>query len=125
MERFNAHFGVGPKTVSVVTSDLRNATPSLPRKIILMSFNWLNSYDTYPVLSGRWGYHEDTIANHVKRCTKQLQNLKHKKIVFGGWDPDEKFPFTVDCVQFKNNEPRTDPGKNGIHTRAIAQGCDL
>ena len=101
---------------------LRNAIPSLPRKIILMSFNWLNSYDAYPVLSGRWGYHEDTIATHVKSCTKQIQNLKHKKIVFGGWDPEEKFPFTVDCVHFKINEPRTDPGKKWYSHKSNSAG---
>ena len=108
-ERFSSHFGVEPKVVHALFTDLVSDFPKIFLKDAFMTLNWFKGYDTRPVLAGRWGSCEDYIGPKVKEYAKKIQSLKEKKIRFGEFDPNEIFIITVDGVHFVTNEFRLDP----------------
>jgi len=107
VERFKAHYGVGPRTVVPFFGDLRDKFPEIIFKDSLLTMNWLKAYDVQPVLAGRWGYCEEYIGAKVKECGKQMQSLKDTKIRFE-LDDDEIF-FSLDTVNYLVQEMRQDP----------------
>ena len=47
-----------------------------------MTMNWLCLYDTYPVLSARWGCSEEYIGKAIIEMEYKMAKLGRKKIVF-------------------------------------------
>ena len=64
-EWFKAFYGVKHTTAAPYLAELREENPEVILKDCLMAMNWLTCYDTYPVLSARWGYCEEYIGPHV------------------------------------------------------------
>ena len=105
--RFRAFFGVGPKALASMYSDLCDR-PMLAT--FLMTLNWLKLYDREHVLAGRWKLDEKTIRDRVKRTVKLIQALKHTKITWENYDDDELWIISVDGVHCRIQEVRKDPG---------------
>ena len=123
IDRFKAFYGVGPKIVRIIFDDIRgDEFPQAKLKDILLAFNWLKLYDTEHVLAGRWGYCEDNIRCKVKEYVRRIQFLKHKKIVFGGFDENEVFIVSVDGVNFRTQEFRLDPSSKWYDHKTKSAG---
>lgn len=59
-QRFNAHFGVGPRTIRFLFIDMKKKyDQACELKYLLLGMNWLKMYDTEHSLSGRWKHCED------------------------------------------------------------------
>jgi hypothetical protein len=67
VERFRAHYGVGPRPIVPFFGDIREKYPEIIYRQCLLTMNWLKSYDLQPVLAGRWGYCEEYIGSE-NRC---------------------------------------------------------
>jgi hypothetical protein len=116
MQRFRAHFGVGPETIVAMLKDL---LPSKPEAIdviaaddlkdLMMMLCWLKLYETEHVMSGRWGYGEEYCREAVKQNATRIQCLKKAKIQFGPFESERTYVGTIDCVHCETNEFRTDP----------------
>ena len=125
MERFKAHYAVGPLTIRALLIDLKEEHHSLiNEKDFFMALNWLKLYDTEHVLAGRWKFHEETIRDKVQAYTKKIQLLKSKKIRldFKEFDDDEVYVFSVDGVHFTINEVRTKPGPEWFDPKSHSAG---
>ena len=76
IDRFKAFYGLEPTTLVPVFTDVKDRFPEATFHHLLLTMNWLTLYDKYLVLSGRWGYHPDTIGPMVWRYARmQLQTL--------------------------------------------------
>jgi hypothetical protein len=51
--RFRAYFGVGPKALSELYSDLATLMPKIDIKEFFLTLSWLKLYETESVLAGR------------------------------------------------------------------------
>jgi DDE superfamily endonuclease len=105
--RFIAFFGVGPKALASLFTDLE---PPKDAAKFLMAVNWLKLYDTEHVLSGRWSMDEKTLRGIVKEYATRIQAMKETKVVWGGFDFDEIFIISVDGVHCRIQEVRKEPG---------------
>jgi len=56
IERFKGFYGLEPRTLLSVFTDVKDRFPAVNIKHLMMTMNWLTLYDKYVVLSGRWGY---------------------------------------------------------------------
>ena len=122
-QRFIDFYGVPPTTAEPFFRDLRDKYPDIRYKIVLMTMNWFRLYDLERVLSGRWGYNDlQFIRNTVKNYTKKIASLKDLKIVFGNFDPKDKFPFGIDTVHFITNEFRLDPSGEWYDFKSHSSG---
>ncbi|KAL7533034.1 hypothetical protein ACHAXR_006065, partial [Thalassiosira sp. AJA248-18] len=105
---FKAFYGVEQYTVAPFFADIKNAYPDIVYKDCLMTMNWLNLYETYPVLSGRWKYCEEYIGSKVLDYAEKMAVVARKKIVF-----DLKHGIeggrSLDCSTFMVQEFRLDP----------------
>lgn len=70
LERFRAGYGIGPKALAAVFSDLKIKSPNMQLKDVFMGIHWLKLYLSYPVMAGFWGWDEDTVAKKVKRVAR-------------------------------------------------------
>lgn len=118
LERFNAFFGVGPRALASLFNDLDDANED----DFLMTLNWLKLYDTEHVLSGRWGLHEETIRQKVKKYASMIAALHKTKIRFDGFDDDEIYIVSIDGVHCRIREPRTDPGSKWYSHKTNSAG---
>ena len=73
-----------------------------------MTMNWLNLYDTYPVLSGRWKYCKETIGSKVIDNGTKIAAIGGKTIVFY-LAHDVVLERTVDTTTSMVYEMRQDP----------------
>ena len=98
MTRFRAHYGCSPYALATLYHDL-SQRPDKPNdfnvKDFLMGMNWLKLYDTYHVLAGRWGLHEETVGNRVFAQATFIQSFKEEKIRFEDFHDDEVFVISV------------------------------
>ena len=108
IDRFKAFFGVEPTTVAPIFQDLKKEYPKIGFKYALMTLNWYYLYDTYPVLSGRWKYCEETIGKQLMAYGEKIRAVVVKKIVFE-LKVKKSIGRTVDCTTFKCFEMRLDP----------------
>ena len=108
VDRFKSFYGVEPTTISPILQDLKDEYPDVSFKDSLMTMNWLYLYDTYPVLSGRWKYCEETIGSRVIDYGMKFATIGRNKIVFYLKD-DLELGRTVDCTTFMVYEMRQDP----------------
>jgi hypothetical protein len=109
LRRFRSFFGVGPKALAALYSDLQQ-TPQQPGLVeFLLSVNWLKLYDSEHVLAGRWKFHEETIRKISKDYATRIQRMKELKIVWGGFEDDDIFLVSVDGTHCRIQEVRTDP----------------
>lgn len=108
-ERFKAHYGIPTLAVAIVYNDMRAEFDDIIMKDFFMTLNWFKCYDVEHVLAGRWQYCEKYIRERVKDYTKRMQSFKQKKIVFGGFDEREEYPYSLDGVHFPCEEFTTDP----------------
>ena len=108
IDRFQAFYGVEPTTISPIFEDLKIEYPDTCFKDALMTFNWLNLYDTYPVLSGRWKRCEEYIGSKVWDYVAKISEVTKRRIIFKlkEW---KRLGRTVDCTTFKVFEMRQDP----------------
>ena len=108
INRFKSFYGVEPTTVAPYLECMKDKYPDITYKYCLLTMNWLFGYDTYPVLSGRWDYCEETIGEIVIKYGLMMANIGRSKIVFQLND-DIELGRTVDCATFMTNEMRQDP----------------
>ena len=86
MARFMAHFGVHPETIvdliqTLETTNIQAAKiPKFNVKYLLMTLNWIKSYDTYFTLASHWQMTEKTIGKWVNTYIKAIQALKVVKV---------------------------------------------
>jgi hypothetical protein len=108
IDRFKAFFGVEPTTVAPIFQDLKKEYPNIGFRYALMTLNWYYLYDTYPVLSGRWKYCEETIGKQLMDYGEKIRAVVVKKIIFE-LKAKKLIGRTVDCTTFKCFEMRLDP----------------
>jgi hypothetical protein len=100
--RFKANYGADPDTVAPFLTDVKARFPDKFRaKHALMTLNWLKCYGTERTMSGPWQEGcEKSLRNTVKKYTRYFSSLKESKIVFGGFEDGDIYPYTVDGVHF-------------------------
>ena len=108
IDRFKAFFGIEPTTVAPIFRDLKKEYPNIDFKCALMTLNWYYLYDTYPVLSGRWKYCEETIGKKLMDYGEKIRAVVVKKIVFP-LKVKKSIGRSVDCTTMKYFEMRLDP----------------
>lgn len=122
ISRFKSHYGVGPETVHSLYIDLKKQYRSIEFRYYMLTLNWLKLYSVEHVLSGRWGYCEDTIRVKVKEYARMIQSLKPQKIVFDGWEDDEIHIISVDGCNFMTQEFRLDPSAKWFDHKTKSAG---
>lgn len=105
---FKAFYGVEHTTAAPYFADLRREYPELIYKDLFMTMNWLCLYDTYPILSVRWGYCEEYVGKKVMSCAEKMAEVARKKIRFE-LEHYVEAGRTVDCANFMLQEMRLDP----------------
>ena len=105
---FKAFYGVEHTTAAPYLADLRKDNPGVDFKDCLVAMNWLTCYDTYPVLSARWGYCEEYIGPKVIEYGMMMAKLAREKIVFS-LEHDIELGRSVDCATFMVREMRLNP----------------
>lgn len=110
VRRFRAHYGVGPKAIAAVFSDLKRYQPekSHDLRCLFMAASWLKLYDTEEIMAGRWQFGEEYCRNTVREYVSRIQQLKPLKISFDGLDPNCEF-LPVDTVHIRSQEFRCEP----------------
>lgn len=75
LRRFRAHYGIGPKAVNALISDLKHYQPdkSLDLTCLFMTICWIKLYDTEEVMAGRWGFGEKYIREMVNDYLSRIQ----------------------------------------------------
>jgi hypothetical protein len=115
--RFRSCYGLDPMSVSAIVNDLQT-TKDPNAKIenmnilhLLMTLNWLKTYDTESNLAGRWKMHEDTIRQWIWFYVNKIGGLVGEKIKWGSWgDKDDAvFIISVDGVHCRTYECRKNP----------------
>ena len=104
IRRFNAFYRVPPVTVRAIFNDLKADYPSATLHYLLLALNWLKSYSTEPVFSGRWKHCDEHIRKMTKEYARMMQSLMETKITFDGFDPKEIYWISVDTVSFQTQE---------------------
>jgi len=122
IERFKGFYGLEPRTLVAVFTDVKDRFPSVSFKHLLLTMNWLTLYDIYIVLSGRWGYHHDSIGSIVFECTRMLQSFLKDKVGLHLVDMTAKVPLTMDTVNFTTYEIRTDPSSKWYDPKSHSSG---
>ena len=125
VDRFRAHYGIGPRASASLLADLRRTHPEATGLGLFKCLSFLKLYDTEHVLSGRWGLCEETIRNHIKTYLDWMEELSNVKIVWGDFDDDEIFIVSVDGVHCKIFEPRTDPGSKWFDHKVSISAAHL
>lgn len=104
--RFKEQFGPAPEVVASVLNALKNEYPEdFKIKEALMTFNWLKCYATERVVAGPWRvgclkYLRDTLKSY----TRKISSLRKFKIIFGGFEEGDIYPYSVDGVHFATSE---------------------
>jgi hypothetical protein len=119
---FKAFYGIEPTTVFAIFEDIRNdSRKQVTAKKLLIALNWLFLYDTYPVLSGRWKYSEESIMEWVIHYALLIAKLSREKIVYELKD-NIALGRTVDCVNFTCQEMRLDPSSKWFDHKSNSCG---
>jgi hypothetical protein len=108
--RFRAFFGIGPTALAELFADLSKIMPDIDAAKLLMTINWLKLYDTEHVMTGRWGFREETVRNLTRKYIETIHQLMPTKVRWGGFEDEEVFIISVDGVHCRVQEVRTDPG---------------
>ena len=109
VDRFISKYGVGPLSVEAMLKDLRAKYPAICYRDVMMSLNWLKSYQGFTDMESGWDRCKEYIGPKVKEYVQKIASLKILKIRFGEFDDDEVIIFTVDGVNFMTEEFRMDP----------------
>ena len=86
-----------------------------------MTMNWLYLYETYPVLSARWKYSENTIGDKVIDYATKMYKVALQMIKFG-LKCRRRFGRTVDCCTFTVQEMRQDPSSEWFDYKSHSCG---
>lgn len=105
---FKAFYGVEPSAVAPLFSAMKTIDTNVTYKKCLMTMNWLRLYESYPILSGRWGYSEELIGSTVIAYGVLMAQVGRANVIFELEHPVE-LGRTVDCSTFMVNEMRLDP----------------
>ena len=122
IERFKAFYGLEPTTLVPAFTDVKNKFPEATFHHLLITMNWLTLYDKYLVLSGRWGYHPDTIGPLVWRYARMIQSFLNDKVGLHHVDMDTAIPLSLDTATFTVNEIRTDPNSRWYDHKSYSSG---
>jgi len=120
-EWFKAFYGAEQTTVCPYLIDLRREYPDLKYRDCLITLNWLALYDTYPVLSGRWGCCEKSIGIIVNNYGMKMALLARKKIVFEV-KHDVEIKYSLDGATFMTHEFRLDPSSGWFDWKTHSAG---
>ena len=105
---FKSFYGVEPTTVAPYFLDIKEKYPDIKYKDCLLTMNWAYLYDTQPVLSARWKYCEEYIADKVIAYGMKMAKVGMMKITYE-LKHKVKLGRTVDCSTFMCFEMRLDP----------------
>jgi len=122
IDRFKAFYGLEPTTLVPVFTKVKDKFPDATFHHLLITMNWLTLYDTYLVLSGRWGLHHDTIGKLVWRYARMIQSFLNDKVGLHHVDMAPAIPLTLDTVTFIVNEIRTDPNSRWYDHKSHSSG---
>ena len=122
IDRFKAFYGLEPTTLVPVFTDVKDRFPDATFHHLLLTMNWLTLYDKYLVLSGRWGYHHDTIGPMVWRYARMIQSFLKDKVGTHLVDMSIPIPLSLDTVNFTVNEIRTDPHSKWYDHKSHSSG---
>ncbi len=122
IDRFKAFYGLEPTTLVPVFTKVKDKFPDATFHHLLITMNWLTLYDTYLVLSGRWGLHHDTIGKLVWRYARMIQSFLNDKVGLHHVDMGTAIPLTLDTVTFTVNEIRTDPNSRWYDHKSHSSG---
>jgi hypothetical protein len=119
--RFCAHFGVGPKELSKLHSDLATIMPNMDIKEFFLALSWLELYKTKHVLTGRWALREKSIRMTCQLHVQKIQELKERRVQWGNFEDNEVFIISVDGVHCQVHKVRQAPGsKRYSHKHNLA-----
>jgi hypothetical protein len=107
--RFCAHFGVGPKALSKLYSDLATLMPKIDIKEFFLALSWLELYETEHVLADRWALSGEKIGMTCWLYAKKIQQLKERKVRWGEFEDNEIHIISVDGVHCRMQEIRRAP----------------
>lgn len=86
--RFNAHFGAGPTSCSLIFQDIQKEDCAGEKRInqpdifyFFMSMMWLKAYPSEPVLAGKFQVSERSVRKWCWRFLEAIQALKSKKVM--------------------------------------------
>ncbi|KAL7452837.1 hypothetical protein ACHAWC_004556 [Mediolabrus comicus] len=122
IDRFKAFYGLEPTTLVPVFTKVKDKFPDATFHHLLITMNWLTLYDTYLVLSGRWGLHHDTIGKLVWQYARMIQSFLNDKVGLHHVDMGTAIPLTLDTVTFTVNEIRTDPNSRWYDHKSHSSG---
>jgi hypothetical protein len=118
-QKFRTWFGVDPKTCVQIFSDIQEITgpAQIPKEKVnpldlLMTVDWLRSYETDFRLSSRYRLDPSTASPILLKYTLAIQALKPKKIKWlDRWNnqDSEVIIVSVDGVHCRISEPRQMP----------------
>ena len=121
MRRFLTFFGVGPRTIQALYTDLLVRNPSLMFKDLMMTMNWFKLYDQEPVLEGRWGFCSEYIGPKLKETGRMIQALLPEKIKFE-FSNDDTIIMSLDTVNYTIQEPRKTPSTSWYDPKSASAG---
>lgn len=109
MRRFRSHFGVGPRAIVALVSDMKR-TQNKPINLtyLFVAISWLKIYETEEQMAGRWGYGEQHCRETVLDYVKRIQAMKKWKISFRRISKKSRF-LPVDTVHLRCQEFRCTP----------------
>jgi hypothetical protein len=96
-ERFSSHFGFPPEAVAAVLNDNIAIKP----REFFMTLNWWKSYQEEHQMESRWKWHPETIRGKLYKVCRQLEERYDDKIIFDGFEEDQVYLSSIDCVHFR------------------------
>jgi len=120
MRRFRSHFGVGPRAIVALVSDMKR-TQNKPINLtyLFVAISWLKIYETEEQMAGRWGYGEQHCRETVLDYVKRIQAMKKWKISFRRISTKSRF-LPVDTVHLRCQEFRCTPDSKGTASNLAA-----
>ena len=120
MRRFRSHFGVGPRAIVALVSDMKR-TQNKPINLtyLFVAISWLKIYETEEQMAGRWGYGEQHCRETVLDYVKRIQAMKKWKISFRRISKKSRF-LPVDTVHLRCQEFRCTPDSKGTASNLAA-----
>lgn len=89
MRRFQAHYGIHPKGLFEMFSDMKEEAHNNPTGVVhcvhfLMTINWMKCYETEHCMHSRWGLSEQTIREKIRMYIAKINALK-QRVVSNWW----------------------------------------
>eukprot|EP00986_Skeletonema_menzelii_P009268 scaffold4173_cov88-Skeletonema_menzelii.AAC.3 len=125
IDRFKAHFGPEPVTVTDLLLELvEKFGESISFRHLMMTLHWLKCYPVEHCMSGLWKYGEEFCRKKVREIAENIRSLFDDKIRLDEsmFDPDEVHWLTVDTVTYITQEFRGTPSEKWFDHKSKSSG---